>query len=52
VNPPDPVGMPLGRTAPADISFSTLAQLQAGQTGGSLSDENVSCSNVWQQALH
>jgi uncharacterized protein (DUF2345 family) len=44
--------MPWGRTAPADISFSTSAQLQAGHNTDSVSDENTSCSNRLQQALH
>jgi hypothetical protein len=45
LNPPEPVGIPLGRTAPADISFSTSPQLHSGQAGGSVSEEKTSCSN-------
>jgi hypothetical protein len=45
LNPPEPLGMPWGRTAPAEINFTTSPQLQAGQGGDSVSDENVSCSN-------
>jgi hypothetical protein len=52
LKPPDPVGMPWGRTAPADISFCTSPQLQAGQSGAGSSAEKTSCSNWWQQALH
>jgi len=49
--PPEPVGIPLGLTAPADISFSTDALLHLGQTGFGSSDERKSSSNSWQHLL-
>ena len=51
-NPPDPLGMPIGRTAAADINFCTSAQSHFGQLGAASSGEKASCSKQWQQALH
>jgi hypothetical protein len=52
LKPPEPVGIPLGRMAPADMSFSTSLHWQFGQTGESLLEPKTSCSKQWQQALH
>jgi len=51
VNPPDPVGTPLGRKAPADISLTTLLWLHCGHFGGGALLENVSSSNSCPQCL-
>jgi hypothetical protein len=32
-NPPEPLGIPFGRTHPADISFCTWALLHSGHAG-------------------
>jgi hypothetical protein len=47
LNPPEPVGMPWGRTLPADISFFTFLFPHLGQAGFFLSDSNTSSSNRW-----
>jgi hypothetical protein len=52
LKPPDPLGMPAGRTAEADISFSTSWQLHSGQDGGASSLEKARYSKLWQQPLH
>jgi hypothetical protein len=52
LKPPDPVGIPCGRTQPADISFCTSAQSHLGHLGFGALDEKTSSSKQWQQALH
>jgi hypothetical protein len=52
LKPPDPVGIPWGRTQPADMSFCTSPQSHLGHLGFGALDEKTSSSKQWQQALH
>lgn len=44
-NPPEPEGMPLGRTHPADICFSTRSLRHSGQGGSGSEQDRTMVSN-------
>jgi hypothetical protein len=52
LKPPEPVGMPWGRTHPADISFPTSRQPHCGHFGFGGFEETTNSSKQAQQALH
>ena len=52
LKPPDPVGMPLALTNPADMRFSTSVLLHSGHSGSVLSVENMIFSNRVLHFLH
>jgi hypothetical protein len=48
LKPPEPVAMPLGRMAPADMIFFTVGDWHPGHLGGGSAGLRTSSSN-WQQ---
>ena len=52
VKPPAPRGMPLGLTAPAEMSLRTSEALHSGQAGAGSSAENTIRSNRAQHWQH
>jgi hypothetical protein len=50
--PPDPLGMPDGRTDAAEINFCTSPQSHLGHFGSAWCAEKTISSKQWQQALH
>jgi hypothetical protein len=51
-NPPAPLGIPFGRTHPADISFCTRALLHSGHAGSGSQQDLAIDSNRWLHSEH